>query len=186
MKKKYLLVAVALLLSVLSLLMTGCHKSKTSADPFYIFSDVFSATLSVEISGNQSACSFEKQGDGAKITLTAPSVLSGFTFNVNNEKITLKTGETEIEADGKISFLPRLLSYVFSAKKENITEIKTEKADGYTVTLIKTETVSYRFGTDGTPISAEGIFDGKPFKVTFGSFTSDTGVFSENTVGAAE
>lgn len=172
MKKRFLFSPAAVILAVFSVLLTGCQKNGALSDPFYIFSGDFSAVLSVEISGNRSDCGFEKQGNGAKITLTEPSVLSGFTFTVSGEKITLKTGETEIEADGKISLLPRLLFSVFSSSKENITEIKTEKTDSYTVTLIKTETVSYRFGADGSPLSAEGVFDSMSFKIIFKNIIS--------------
>ena len=175
MKKKNLFSAVAVLLAVFSVLLSGCQKNRGSSDPFSLFSDGFSATLSVEVNGSPSACDCEKQGDTAKITLISPSTLSGFTFNVNGEQITLKTGDTEVDADGKISLLPRLLFSVFSARRENIAEIKTEKTDGLTVTLIKTESSVYRFGADGSPLSVEGVFDGRTFKVTFSNFTESLG-----------
>ena len=82
-----------------------------------------------------------------------------------------KTGEIEIDADGRASLLPSLLFSVFSEKRENITEIKTEKSDKAVFTVIKTESVTYRFSADGTPLFAEGIFGGTAFKISLNSFS---------------
>ncbi len=172
MKKKKILAAITALLSVFSLLLTSCQGGGAADNPFHVFSGDFSAALSVEINGNPSDCVYEKQGDSAKITLVSPSVISGFVFSVNGERTTLKTGDTEVEADGRISLLPSLLFSVFSEKRESITEIKTEKTGGAVFTVIKTKSAVYRFGTDGTPLFAEGVFSGTSFKISFGSFSA--------------
>ncbi len=172
MKKKNLIAAITAFLTVIALFLTGCQKNGASDNPFRVFSEDFSAALSVEINGNPSACDCEKRGEGAKITLVSPSALSGFSFTVNNERTSLKTGDVEVEAEGRIGLLPRLLFSVFSENRENITEIKTEKSGGAVFTVIKTGNAVYRFGKDGTPLSAEGVFSGAPFKITFSSFTA--------------
>ena len=164
--------AVLIALILLILPLGGCLAQTRADDPFSVFNGDFSASFSIEINGSDPSGRYEKKGDKETLALSSPSLLSGFTFTFTEERITLKTGDTEISADGQVGFLPRLLHSVVSQDKDGITEITSEKAEVGTVTVIKTAAVTYRFDKDGTPISAFGTVNGVEFRLTFTDFSS--------------
>ena len=127
----------------------------------------------MEINGNASACLYEKSGAETRITFTSPEVLSGFVFSVKDSSVTLKSGNTEINANERISLLPRLLSEAFSGQKENMTEISTEKTEETSITVIKTQNAVYRFNGDGTPTAIEGVINKTAFKITVNTFSCE-------------
>ena len=145
----------------------GCTDSLKSGDPFSKFHGDVTAELSLDIGGALSTCKYERLHGVTTVTLLSPSELCGFIFTARDGSITLKVGSTEIDAEGQISFLPRLLSSVLSEKRESISEISTERADGKAITSVKTPNAVYRFGADGSPISARGISEGVEFSIVF-------------------
>lgn len=170
--------AFCLYLSAVLLLffsLPGCHGKTGPSDPFSVFSGNFTASLSVEINGNASACLYERDAAETRITFTSPDTLSGFVFSVSGENTVLKHGETEVETNDRTSFLPRLISSVFSAQGNDVTEIKTERTDGNTVTAVKTPTMLFRFSQTGIPLYAEGSANGTPFRITITSFSAGNG-----------
>ncbi len=159
-------------LAVLSVILTaavisvGCGGRTARNNPFSVFSDGFDAVLSVEINGNASKCRYEKGSEQSVLTFILPSELCGVSFTLSGSSVTLKSGETEISANERIAFLPRLISSVFSEKSDGITEIKAENTDGKVITAVKTASAVYRFDRDGAPLGAEGVLHGATFKIT--------------------
>ena len=140
--------AVLIALILLILPLGGCLAQTRADDPFSVFNGDFSASFSIEINGSAPSGRYEKKGDKETLALSSPSLLSGFTFTFTEERITLKTGDTEISADGQLGLLPRLLHSVVSQDKDGITEITSEKAEVGTVTVTLDETSTWTLTAD--------------------------------------
>ena len=152
-------------------LLFGCTANSEKGDPFSVFSKDFSAELDAEINGQMLSLLCQRQGSVSKITLTSPNTLAGFTFVTDGEMTSLKVGDTEADASGRIAFLPELILSAISVKTEDITEIKAENADGMTLTVVKTAGTVYRFDKTGTPTCIEGTINGTSVKLMFKSFS---------------
>lgn len=166
MKKARILAVLSVILATASVISVGCGGRTARDNPFSVFSDGFSAVLSVEINGNASKCRYEKSSEQSVLTFILPSELCGVSFTLSGSSVTLKSGEAEITANERIALLPRLISSAFSENSDGITEIKAERADGEVITVVKTASAVYRFDRDGAPLGAEGVLHGAAFKIT--------------------
>ncbi len=188
MKRRFVFILLVLSLFLFVFAAYGCRKNTLSSNPFDVFSNNFSAKISVEINGNASVCLYEKTETGSNISFVSPDVIRGYIFTVNGEETILKSGNVSIIAGQKISTLPRLLDEVFSEQKDRITEIKTEKNDNGVITVINTFDSVYHFNENGIPIYAEGIKDKTSFKIKFDTFISekDASSFEDGTSSYTE
>ena len=175
MKKLAKIYTTAFSFIFLCLTIFGCAENDLRHDPFSLLYGDVTAEISLQLSGSVSTARYQKNGDVTTVTLLSPSTLRGFTFTATGESTVLSGGEVTVDANGQIGLLPRLLSSVLSEKKENITEITTERSDSGVLTVIRTPLSTYRFGADGVPVSAEGVFEEIGFKICFNAFSTAEG-----------
>jgi hypothetical protein len=171
MKKTRILFIFTLLILSLSAFIGCSLLSAGNENPFSVFEKDFTAELDIALNGSDHSLIYEKQKEVKKTTLTSPSSVSGYVFLKNANKTTVSYGDLNTEATEKTSFLPNLLDTLFSAKITDVTEIKTEKTDSGTFTVVKTPCASFRFDKSGCPAEIEGAVNGIHVKITLKSFS---------------
>ena len=168
--RKIKLLSFLLLLTFTAMALCGCVFSE-KITPFSVFEGDFIAEISAELNGTTLGLICQRQGDVTKITLTSPDGASGYVFLIDAEKTVLRYGDVETAVQGRAAFLPELITELFAKNGDEITEIKTEKTESGTITLVKTPSVSFRFNENGLPAHADGIINGADVRLTFKSFS---------------
>lgn len=159
-----------LILVIVSSVLASCA-GNTVSDPFSLFSGDFEADISMTCDGN--ASEYVYRGGEKSISFSSPSELSGFILKKDGETVTMSYGEVSVSLSAFAGRLVYICESVFSAENEDIRSIKASKDGDVTVTEIKTEDYTYRFSSDGIPLSVSGVYKEIPFEMTFSSFTGD-------------
>ncbi len=158
MKKMFLIILAAVLVIV-----TVACQAAPKKDPFSPFEESFTATLALEINGNQSVFDIEWNVEVPMLTMTLlePEIASGYVFNGINGTYSLSYGDVSLNCEAALSEIPQMAEAAFSPSKDGIVSIGTVSVDGQTFTEVKTADVSYIFASDGTPMSLNGVICGR-------------------------
>lgn len=172
MRKIKLFSVLTLLLLSLSALFGCASFSVSNKNPFSVFEENFTAETEAVINGSHLGFTCKRNNGDTEILLTSPSNICGYSFLIGTEKTTLSFGDVKSETQGRMSFLPETVTALFSSSFEEITEIKAEKTEGGSFTVVKTPSVTFRFNGSGSPAYIEGIINGAEIKITFKSFSA--------------
>ena len=159
---KRLLTVLVLILSLVS-----CNVNN-AGDPFLQFKGEFSVTVNAVCEGNCSV--FVYSSADKSIAFISPAELKGYVMRNDNGKAILCYGGIEVPLSAYSSHLLTVCEEVFSADVDEITSISAEETDSGTVTAVNTQSRTYRFLDDGTPLSASGTAAECTFEMKFSDF----------------
>lgn len=163
MKKNILSLVVAFLLTF----ATSC--TRADGDPFLVFSADFCAEIVVTC--EDSECKVVYDSAKKSIEFVLPDELSGYKLRLDNGTPYLSYGGTEIVLSQYGGRLAYIFEAAFLASAEQVSDITAQRVENKTVTVVKTEYITYTFSSDGTPLIISGYYDGAAFEMTFLSFT---------------
>ena len=158
-----------IILLVCALLFIPVSCKAEQGDPFCVFDGDFVAGISVRC--EDSECQISYDSSRKSISFTSPGELDGYVMRLDNGVAYIRYDGVEIalsEYAGRLAFV---CDAVFSVSADAITDIIAKSSEDETLTVVKTENVTYTFKKDGAPVSACGYFDGIAFEMTFLSFT---------------
>ena len=170
MKKRGFFRFLSSVLLFAALLSLASCNGREEGETFSVFSERFSAELTVIINESESKCIYEKHADGDKVMFTSPETLSGYFFTNQNGKTELGYKDMLVQANSQTGRFFDVLTEAFSPKSENITKIKTEKGEAGVVTVVISDGREYRFSEDGVPVSVNGRVGETEFQITVNSF----------------
>ena len=171
MRKIKLFTVLTLLLLSLSALFGCASFSVSNKNPFTVFEGNFTTETEAVINGFHLGFTCKRNNGDTEILLTSPSNICGYTFLIGTDNTTLSFGDVKSETQGRMSFLPETVTSLFSSRFEKTSEIKAEKTENGSFTVVKTPSVTFRFDSSGSPTYIEGIVNGAEIKITFKSFT---------------
>lgn len=150
-------------------IVSSCTGQSPDGDPFSVFKGNFKAGITAVCNGNESQLTYIG-GETSEITFSMPKEISGFTLEKEQGKIFLSYDGIKTEIPGEFGILLDICEKAFGASPDEISEVRAEKTETGTVSVVITENCKYVFCEDGTPASVEGNFGGKVFMLTFTSF----------------
>ena len=157
-----------LVIFTLAFVLTSCG-DEGKGDPFSVFSGEFEATVSMSCEGNTSVYTYSRVDKS--IQFLSPEELTGYSMLSSDGEVYLTYDGISVKLSEYASRLMRVTDTAFSVSKESITSISAEKNGDQTVTVVNTELCSYRFSSDGRPISVAGNAFGVSFEMAFTDFT---------------
>ena len=158
------------LILLLALVLISCGE-KTDGDPFSIFSGDFTARILMACEGNQSE--YVYRSADKTISFLSPSELTGYVMRSENGEVSLCYGDVSVVLSEYESRLMLVNETVFGMSPESISSISAEQSEAGTVTAVRTLECSYRFASDGKPVSVSGSIDGIAFEMVFSEFSED-------------
>ncbi len=163
MKKNILSLVIAFLLAF----ATSC--AKADGDPFLVFSADFCAEIMVTCEDSECKVAYESVKKSIEFIL--PDELSGYKLRLDNGTPYLSYGDTEIAVSQYSGRIVYIFEAAFSARAEQISDITAQRVKNETVTVVKTEYITYTFSSDGSPLTISGHYNGTAFEMNFLSFT---------------
>ena len=164
-----LILAGALISSVLfAFSLTGCH-SDTVADPFHGFAGDITVKCALNVQGAVSEIEFSRTAGEIKAVFDKPNTLQGFILSKKDGVFYISYGDISADIDESAALILNLCSEAFAPHYSEMTVIKSEERGGNKLTVIESGGFIYLFSKEGVPLSVSGVFDGRQFEISIAS-----------------
>lgn len=159
-----------LALFLLCLMLISC-RADTVGKPFLPFTGATEVTVNATCEGESSQYIYRSDGS---IEFVSPKELSGYIMRISSDgAVTLSYEEMSIPLSSYAGRLLKATRQALTPSEADIVSIEAEGAGADALTVVKTDGWTYRFLSDGTPLSVFGAFDGVSLTLDIVSVTGE-------------